>query len=52
MGKRPKSRPDNPAQSQRFIDAAKEAGVDETGDTFDKAFKKIIPEKRASKPHS
>ena len=38
----PKPKQDNPAQSQRFIDAAKEAGVDETGEAFDKAFKKII----------
>jgi hypothetical protein len=45
----PKPKPDNPAQSQRFIDAAKEAGVDETGEGFDKAFKKIVPEKRAAK---
>lgn len=46
MVTKPKPKPDNPAQSQRFIDAAKEAGVDDTGEAFDKAFKKIVPERR------
>jgi hypothetical protein len=41
----PKPAPDDPPQSQRFIDAAKEAGVDASGDGFDKAFKKIVPAK-------
>ena len=42
---RPK--PDDPEQSRRFIDAAKEAGVDETGQEFEKAFKKLAPERRS-----
>ncbi|HXQ10114.1 MAG TPA: hypothetical protein VN805_03850 [Caulobacteraceae bacterium] len=33
--------PDDPKQSARFIEAAKAVGVDESGDAFDKAFKKI-----------
>jgi hypothetical protein len=41
-----KLKPDDPEQSKRFIDAAKKAGVDESGDAFDKAFKKIVPERR------
>ena len=34
---RPRPKPDNEAQSARFIEAAKQAGVDETGKTFEKA---------------
>jgi hypothetical protein len=34
-------------QSARFIEAAKKTGADETGKTFEKAFKKIV---RAEKP--
>ena len=49
MSKKPQPKPDNPAQSQRFIDAAKEAGVDETGEGFDRAFKRVVP-KSAPKP--
>jgi hypothetical protein len=37
---------DNPEQSARFIEAAKRAEVDETGKEFERAFKKIVPEKR------
>lgn len=36
------------AQSERFIKAAREAGVDETGKDFDSALKKLIPTKRRS----
>jgi hypothetical protein len=45
--KRPaKPAPDDLAQSQRFIDAAKEAGVDESGKGFEQAFKRLAPPKR------
>jgi len=30
-------------QRQRFIEAAKELGVDETGEAFERAFAKIVP---------
>ncbi len=36
------SKPDDPAQSQRFIDMAREVGVDETPGAFELAFKKVI----------
>jgi isopropylmalate/homocitrate/citramalate synthase len=39
-------KPDDSEQSKRFIDAAKEAGADETEAAADRAFKKII-----QKPH-
>ena len=50
MTGKPRPKPDDPEQSRRFIDAAKEAGVDETGEAFDKAFKKLVPEKRHAAP--
>jgi hypothetical protein len=37
-------------QSARFIEAAKKSGADETGKTFEKAFKKIAPPVRSKKP--
>lgn len=38
-------RPDDPKQSQRFIDAAKEAEADESEEGADKAFKKVAPKR-------
>jgi len=35
-------------QSERFIKAAREFGVDETGKDFERALKKIAPPKRSS----
>ena len=42
-GKPPKR--DNPAQSRRFIEAAKRLGVDESGEAFNKALDKLVPKK-------
>lgn len=47
---KPKPRPDNPEQSARFIEAAKAAQVDETGEAFERAFKRIVPPKIARSP--
>jgi hypothetical protein len=35
-------KPDDPEQSKRFIDMAREVGVDERADAFEKAFKKVV----------
>ena len=35
-------------QSERFIQAARELGVDETGKEFERAFAKIVSQKRAA----
>ena len=40
MGKKPK--PDDKTQSKRFVDKAKELGVDEGGKSFLRAFKNIF----------
>ena len=39
-------KPDDPEQSKRFIDAAKQAEADETEEGAERAFKKVIPVKR------
>lgn len=47
-GKRtPKS--DDPEQSKRFIDTAKEVGADEDADALERAFKKIASKPRKEK---
>jgi hypothetical protein len=40
---KPKINRSDPAQSERFIEAARTAGMDETGETFERAFEKIVP---------
>jgi hypothetical protein len=52
-GGKPPAKSDNPEQSKRFIETARELGADETAEGFDKAFgglnvrapKKLEPEK-------
>lgn len=43
-----------PEQAKRFEDAAREAGCDETGETFEHAFGNIVPPKlpEPKKPES
>jgi hypothetical protein len=36
---------DKRPQAERFIEAARQIGVDETGETFERAFAKIVPPK-------
>jgi hypothetical protein len=38
------------AQSARFIEAAREMGVDESGKEFERAIRKVVPAKRARHP--
>lgn len=42
-------KPDDPEQSKRFIDAAREAEADETEEGADRAFKKVVPQSRKTK---
>ena len=44
-----RSKPDNPEQSKRFIEAAREAEADETEEGAERALKKIISSPRPSK---
>jgi hypothetical protein len=48
MTKKP-IKPDDPDQSKRFIDAAREAQADETEAGADRAFKKVASQKPAKK---
>jgi len=43
--RKPKGKPDNPAQSKRFIEAARKLGVDESGKSFDKAMGTLLKPK-------
>ena len=43
--RRPKGKPDNPAQSARFIKAAKALGVDESGKAFEEAMRSLTKPK-------
>lgn len=54
MGRKPKAggakgKTTDPEQFARFLDAAREAGVDETGEAFERAFDKVA---RPQKPVS
>ena len=46
-----KPKPDDPKQSERFIEAARKAEADETEEGAERAFQKVIapPPKKASK---
>ena len=45
-----KSKRTDPGQGERFIEAAKKSGADESGKSFEKAFKKVVKVKK--RPHS
>ena len=38
-------KPDDPAQSKRFVETAREIEADETGEAFQRAFEKLVPPK-------
>jgi hypothetical protein len=46
--KKPKPKPKltDKEQSERFKEAARELGVDETGAAFERAFKKVVPRRK------
>ncbi len=43
MARRPSPEPDDPEQFQRFLETAKELGVDESPEAFDRVFEKVVP---------
>lgn len=47
--KPPKPQASSKAQHARFVEAAREAGADETGKEFERAFRKIVPPKLPGK---
>jgi hypothetical protein len=50
VGRKPAPKPDDPTQSKRFIDAAREAGADETEEGAARAFKRIVSRPKPKKP--
>jgi hypothetical protein len=55
MGRKPKAggakgKATDPEQSARFIKAARQAGVDVTGEAFERAFESITAPKRPALP--
>lgn len=47
--RRAKGTPDNPAQSEGFIRAAKELGLDESGEAFEEAMRALAKRKPKQK---
>jgi hypothetical protein len=50
MGRKPNPKPDDPEQSKRFAEMAREVEADGDKDSFDRSFKKVIAAPR--KPSS
>jgi len=50
MGRTAKPKPDDPAQSKRFIETAREIGASEDPKDFDRAFAKVVTGSKAQKP--
>jgi hypothetical protein len=50
MPRKPKAKPDDPAQSKRFIEIAREIGADADAETFERAFKKVVPKPPSPTP--
>ncbi len=44
-----KPKEDNPEQSRRFEEKARELGSDESGKAFERAFKKVVPAQKKKK---
>jgi hypothetical protein len=50
MTRKPALKPDDPAQSKRFIATAEEVGADGDDEALERAFKKIIPAPKRPSP--
>lgn len=49
MAENKKPKPDDPEQSKRFEETAKELGADESGKLFERAFKKLSPKPKVAR---
>jgi hypothetical protein len=47
---KPKPKKTDKAQFERFVETARELGVEDVGSAFDNAFKRIVPPKQVSEP--
>jgi len=50
MPRKPKPKPDDPAQSKRFIDMAREVKADEPSPSFERVFRKVAEQPRGASP--
>ena len=46
-----KQKPDDKTQKKRFIEKARELDADESRETFERAFKNVVPPKRPKEDH-
>lgn len=51
MPRKPKPKPDDPAESRRFIELAREVEADERPETFDRIFRKVVKPTHPALPH-
>jgi hypothetical protein len=49
MPRKPKPKPDDPAQSKRFIETAREAEAEESEEAAERAFKKVVSKRPAQR---
>lgn len=49
MPRKPKPKPDDPAEYKRFLETAKQAEASKDPEAFDRAFKKVVPPKTTRK---
>jgi hypothetical protein len=52
MARKPKPLPDDPEQSKRFIEMAREVGADGSKEELDQTLKKLATSKRTPSPKS
>jgi hypothetical protein len=45
---KPKPKKTDKKQSERFKETARKLGVDESGETFERAFRKIVPQAKTA----
>lgn len=48
MSRKPTPKPDDPEESRRFIDTAREVEASEDPKDFERAFEKIMPARKAA----
>jgi hypothetical protein len=47
MGRKPAPKPDDPEESKRFIDMAREVEADESKGALDRALDKVVPKSKS-----
>jgi hypothetical protein len=50
MPRKPKPKPDDPEESKRFIDMAREVGAEEPSPDFERVFRKVAEQPKGNPP--